>query len=168
MPLLRLKKPHLVTLFWLTSLQNMRSVNRPRREWIPSDKSLTQSNTLTTTAWKKRTSLLRSTERNIIIPNRKAKSYKYIRTFFCWNLSLCSLLSKQCRWVGKTIFKSGRFKLFIRSFLFCNFTHLLFLSTMDKNFFAPFPHTYITCSDAPADIKNIILNLAAFRTNFYI
>ena len=42
MPLLRLKKPHLVTLFWLTSLQNMRSVNRPRREWVPSDKSLTQ------------------------------------------------------------------------------------------------------------------------------
>ena len=130
--------------------------------------NMTQSNTLTTTAWKKRTSLLRSTERNIIIPNRKAKSYKYIRTFFCWNLSLCSLLSKQCRWVGKTIFKSGRFKLFIRSFLFCNFTHLLFLSTMDKKIFAPFPLTCITCSDAPADIKNIILNLAAFRTNFYI
>ena len=128
--------------------------------------NMTQSNTLTTTAWKKRTSLLRSTERNIIIPNRKAKSYKFIRTFFCWNLSLCSLLSKQCRWVGKTIFKSGRFKLFIRSFLFCNFTHLP--STMDKKIFAPFPLTCITCSDAPADIKDIILNLAAFRTNFYI
>ena len=40
MPLLRLKKPpgNIVLLF--ASLENVRSVNHPRREWAPSDKSL--------------------------------------------------------------------------------------------------------------------------------
>ena len=40
MTLLRLKKPHLVTLFLFSSLENVKSVNCPRREWIPSDNTL--------------------------------------------------------------------------------------------------------------------------------
>ena len=43
MTLLKLKKPHQVTLFLFSSLENVKSVNCPRREWIPSDESLFQT-----------------------------------------------------------------------------------------------------------------------------